>query len=85
MLFRSKIEIGDVVYTKNENSNLREPNKVEQLFCREYDGNIIVIETDNGVMKLTPNHKVFTINRGWVRADDLNISDELEDFNEQKL
>ena len=37
------------------------------------------IETSEGIktLKLTPDHKVYTKNRGYVRADELNENDDL--------
>ncbi|MGL5690788.1 MAG: Hint domain-containing protein [Bacteroidales bacterium] len=72
--------IGDSVPTKNEMTGVYENNIVEQLHTRYYDGDIIIIETDNGIMQVTPSHKIFTTNRGWVEASNLTLSDEIEDI-----
>lgn len=78
------IEIGDELPTKNEVLGVYESNIVEQLHCREYMGEIIIIETDNGNLQVTPNHKIFTINRGWVEASQLTEHDDIELFTYEK-
>ena len=37
------------------------------------------ITTSKGAINITGNHKVKT-QRGWVRADELNLKDEIEDL-----
>lgn len=39
----------------------------------EYDSEIIIIETDSNKIRITPNHKVYTQNRGWVPAGNLQL------------
>lgn len=40
------------------------------------------MEMDTGdIIKVTGNHKFLTRNRGWVRADELVVDDEIVDFN----
>ena len=57
-------------------------NRVSQLFERKHNGDIIEILTETGVtLKITPNHEVNTINRGWVKAGDLTEDDELSYLN----
>lgn len=50
-------------------------NVTNALLTRE-NANIIEVELDNGEsLKLTPDHKVYTENRGWVEASQLTYSD----------
>jgi hypothetical protein len=52
--------------------------KVDQLHERDYDDELVVISLENGEeLRLTPNHRVFTQNRGWVEAGELLEDDEL--------
>lgn len=39
--------------------------------------NMIEIETEKGILKVTEDHPILTKKRGWVRADELLLSDEL--------
>jgi SPP1 gp7 family putative phage head morphogenesis protein len=66
-----KINIGDLVLTQS-----REFYPVIELHKNEYSGDIIVIELENGkIIKATPNHPIFTVNRGWVNAGDISETD----------
>lgn len=69
------IKIGDLVYSYNETTGNIELKKVSQLFSRVYNGDLIELETEKGIVKMTPNHKVFTQNRGWIEAEKLNTDD----------
>ena len=73
----NEIKIGDKVNSYNIKNNINEIKNVTHLFKRYYKGDLIVITSENGdVLKLTPNHKIYT-QRGYVRADELNINDKL--------
>lgn len=75
------IGIGDSVFTINEESGAQEVHNVSQLHRRQYTGQIFHIELENGkIIKCTPNHKIMTTNRGWVKAEDLVETDILKDF-----
>lgn len=77
----SEICIGDQVYGYDHNNNRRMELTVEQLFERDYSGDMIVIETEDGKnLKLTPEHEVFTSNRGYVFAGNLTENDEILSF-----
>lgn len=68
----------DIVYTINEKSGDLGTNFVEELIVNDYSGKLIFIEIENGNnLYLTPNHKVYTKNRGWQLAENLTLSDEL--------
>lgn len=75
-----KIEIGDLVYSYNEITGNIELKKVSQLFSRVYSGDLIELETEKGIVRMTSNHKVFTQNRGWVEAEKLNTDDIILSF-----
>lgn len=77
----SEICIGDIVYGYSHSNSTRTELEVEQLFERDYSGDMIVIEAENGKeIKLTPEHEVFTINRGYVFAANLTEKDEILSF-----
>jgi len=67
---------GDLVISYNENSSLIKVDKIEEVYSHDYIGEIIEIEIDNRVLKLTPDHDVYTT-RGWVSAGELSENDEL--------
>jgi hypothetical protein len=55
-------------------------NKIDKTFSRDYDGDLICLELENGeTVKLTPNHEVRTTT-GFKRADELTENDELIEF-----
>lgn len=73
-----EVNIGDLVYSFDENTGNIELNSVSQKFERDYNGELIELELENGVLlKLTPNHKVYTLERGWIEANNLQCSDTL--------
>lgn len=51
---------------------------VENAFFTKNVSELIEIETPSGqIIRCTEDHKIFTINRGWVRADELREDDNL--------
>lgn len=38
---------------------------------------VITIITDKDILRVTPNHKVYTINKDWIDASDLELGDEI--------
>ncbi len=76
----NKININDLVYSFNEETGDTELKNVDQIFERDYEGEIIEIELENKILRLTPNHKVYTLERAWVEAKNLQISDTLLKF-----
>lgn len=65
------------VYSYNIDSNLIEYNKVVNTFKRHYKGKIIKIYIGNYVISCTPEHQIYTQNRGYVAAKDLQYNDEV--------
>ena len=64
------------VYTYDTNNNLIETEEIIWAEKTKEYTDIIQIECEDGeVLKLTPDHKVFTENRGYVEAFDLNEED----------
>lgn len=73
----ASLKIGDNVHSYDHSSSSIRSNKVVQTFKRPYVGNLIEMKTDKKTLRLTPNHKVFTVNRGYVEAQDLTIEDDI--------
>lgn len=66
------------VLTFNEDTNDLEYKKVNDAFLTKNNANVVEIETESGQkLRLTPDHKVYTENRGWVCASMLTDSDVL--------
>lgn len=74
------IKTEDLVFSYNECSGDIELKKVDQVFERVYEGELIEVVTEIGTLRLTPNHKIYTRNRGWIEACNLQVSDELLEF-----
>ena len=76
------IKKDDLVLSYNEKECLYEYKEVEQIHrnlktSNSYDY-FLEIELDDGKkITVTPNHKFFTKNRGYVRADELTFEDDL--------
>lgn len=80
----SNLSENDEVTSFNHNMLSTETENVNTLYINDFDGELIVIETEDGkILKLTPNHKVFTVNRGYVRADNLTLEDEVLVYDEK--
>ena len=74
----SNIRLGDKVLSMNIETNELQLKPVVKLYERDYEGELISIETTTGnVLTCTPNHKVYTVNRGYIRADELTENDVL--------
>lgn len=64
------------VLTFNEKTKLLEYNTVGNALLTKRNANVIeLVLEDNTTIKLTPDHKVFTENRGWVEAAKLTEED----------
>lgn len=67
---------GDIVM--GDNGDICEQT-VDQLFERNYEGDMIELVLNDGkTLSLTPDHEIFTLNRGWVLAKDLTIEDDIK-------
>ncbi len=72
------LEVGDLVLGDNEDHPF--VNTIDEIFSREYDGELICIDLENGeILKLTPDHEVYT-KTGLKKASELTENDELIDF-----
>ena len=75
-----EISINDIIVNFDEEKNNIISGKVNQLYKRQYEGELIVIELENGeIIKCTPNHK-FYVNGLWVEAKNLTKQDILKDI-----
>ncbi len=70
------IKIGDKVYAINMDNNSKELKEVTSLF-RGHSDVIYEITVGNEVIKATPRHQFYVVDKGWVRAYDLSVGDQL--------
>lgn len=77
----TRFENGEAIEVKtlNETTGDIESKPITNAFLTKRNTQVIKLKFDNGqVLKLTPDHKVFTTNRGWVEATNLTTSDEFK-------
>lgn len=72
-----EVNIGDIVNSYNLENQIKELKSVTKLYERDYNGDLIKITIKDKVIICTPNHKIYTINRGWVEAGFLTTNDEV--------
>ena len=71
-------ELYKEIYSYNTITKEVEVDTITDVFLTKENANIIELELeDGGKIKLTPDHRVFTENRGWVEAAQLTIDDVL--------
>ena len=74
----SEIEVGDLVLTRDPNQKDNQWESVSAVMQRDYEGQLIEIQLEDGsILELTPEHEVFTTNRGWITAKEIEESDDL--------
>lgn len=79
------IEIGDMVLSYDEKTGKKEWDKVVNKILR-IKNNLSFIRLSNGnELRATGNHEIYTYNRGWIRADALQIDDKLIQYKYQSL
>lgn len=66
-----KIKVGDIVFTRDGWC------PVVDWWITAQNAPVLMIQTEYNILKCTHNHKIWTENRGFVRADHLTIEDEL--------
>jgi len=78
--FIEDINVGDKVKSFDEEKNQFVVKEVDDIFTRPYEGDLIVLELENGeVVKCTPEHPFLT-QRGWVEAKNLTDMDDIKDM-----
>lgn len=80
---------GELVLTKNGNIPIEQVKIGDEVLTRDgwksvtdwwitsYNAKTLLISTEYCTIKCTPNHKIWTENRGFVRADSLTVGDKL--------
>jgi len=72
------VKIGEIVYSFNEKTLDVEKDVISQIFDTEKQ-EILIIETEAGILEVTPNSEVYTTN-GIVLAKNLKENDEIINF-----
>lgn len=68
------------VYCMNEDGNLA-IQKASKVWLTRKNTQIVCVTTHKGKLKCTPDHKIYTRNRGWVCASELKKDDRLIGLN----
>ena len=77
-----KVEVGDYVYSENVITGEKGLKKVISKFERT-TREIVSIDINGEKLNTTPEHPVYVLDRGWVKAKDLCIHDKVKLANEQ--
>lgn len=70
------IVIGEKVYSINTDNNQRELKEVSSIF-RGYTNETYELEIRDELVKTTPKHQFYIIDKGWLRAYELQEGDEI--------
>ena len=79
-----EIHVGDYVYALDLNTNERVLKRVERKFIGQSDETFEITVNGNKTIT-TPKHKFYVIDKGWVRAAELEEGDVLNSLNNGKL
>jgi len=73
------LNAGDYVLSYDTKQQSFKKNVIQETYERSFNGELVQIETEDGsFLEVTPDHPIWTINRGWVEAKDLTVKDELK-------
>ena len=70
------------VYCMNDNGELT-ISKATKVWCTRKDAQTVTVHTGKGDITCTPDHLIFTTNRGWVEAKSLKRGDKIKGLNRQ--
>lgn len=69
-------EVNYEIITYNEATQTIENGVLQDVLLTKRNANVIQLQLeDDTILELTPDHKVFTENRGWIEAANLTIED----------
>lgn len=71
------LQVGEIVYGYNEETGARAHAVVHGVISHDKPEYLEVELVDGKILKLTPEHQVFTVNRGWIEAQELTEDDDL--------
>jgi len=67
---------GEEIFSWDSFSQQAVLTRVGHVFCRESE-EVLELEVDGQTIRLTAEHPVYTRQRGWVKAKDLTVDDEV--------
>ncbi len=70
------IKVGDEVYSENPETGEKGLKKVKRVFVNESD-KLVHVYVNGEKIKATPEHPFWVVNEGWVKAEDLELGDEV--------
>ena len=70
------------VYCMNDNGELA-ISKATKVWCTRKSAQTVTVSTGKGNITCTPDHLIFTTNRGWVEAKSLKKGDKIKGLNRQ--
>lgn len=75
----SELDVSDIeIYSYDIENDKFDWDVIKKCWLTRSNAELIEIELDNGnILRLTPDHKVYTTNRGWVEAQFLTENDDL--------
>lgn len=75
------LKSGDMVIGYNVTNKTIKLQKIEETYTHQFRGNLICMELSNGeILKLTPDHEVYTELRGWIPAKNIAEDDNILEF-----
>ena len=70
------LKAGDMVLSHRQDKTV--VNDIKETYIRDYEGELVVIVLENGKeLKLTPDHKILVMERGWIMAKNIKEEDVL--------
>ena len=70
------IQVGDYVYALNLDTNEKELKQVTDIFVGKTN-ELYDVTIDGKVVSATPKHQFYVVDKGWIRAHDLEVGDML--------
>ena len=78
-------DLGDYVYSRNEETNQIETKKVLQTFESDYKSDTLKIYTKDSSVEATLNHKFYEKNKEWIEAEKLEVGNILINNSNEEL
>lgn len=84
-IYIEEVISGTKVFTFNQTTYKPELKILKRKYETLLDERIVTINHEKGQLRCTENHLVYTYNRGWVKAKNLVIEDELEVLSDEAI
>lgn len=81
----SKVSIQDIKIGDKVKNHFELETEVVKLWAYDVDEEMVELEFEDGrIIKCTKDHEIFTLNRGWIKADELTQQDEISEVNKKE-